>query len=268
MRPFRYYPGSSFLHQLNPSVKLLAVALVTIAITFVFDIITPLVFLAAAVLVLTVAGRVPLRYTLLSLAPFVLVSIGFVFLYAVFGPNTGPNTIVSIGPVRVSREGILLGFSVGMRVLFLISTSLLFIATTEPGDLVLSLIQQARLNYKLAFAMLVAYRFIPIFAEEYASIRAAARVRGASGGKGPVDAIKALRRDVLPLLAGAIRRSERLALAMDSRAFGVLPTRTYRRTLTVKPSDWLFLAAVLAGSAAIFALLAYSGLMNGLGRIF
>jgi energy-coupling factor transport system permease protein len=268
MRPFRFYPASSFLHRVNPSIKLLAVALVTIAITFVFDIITPLVFLAGAVLLLTLAGRVPLRYTLLSLAPFVLVSVGFVFLYAIFGPNTGPNTIISVGPIRVSREGILLGISVGLRVLFLISTSLLFIATTEAGDLVLSLVQQARLNYKLAFAMLAAYRFIPIFAEEYASIRAAARVRGATGGSGPLDAVKALRRDVLPLLAGAIRRSERLALAMDSRAFGALPTRTYRRTLTVKLSDWLFLASVIAGSAAIFAVLAYTGLMNGLGRIF
>jgi energy-coupling factor transport system permease protein len=266
MRPFRYVPGSSFLHRLNPSIKLLAVVIVTVAITFVFDIVTPLVFLAASLLLLIIVGRISPRYVLVSIAPFVLVALGFVFLYAIFGPNTGPNTIVAIGPVKVSREGVLLGVSVGLRVLFLISTSLLFIATTEPGDLVLSLVQQARLNYKLAFAMLVAYRFIPIFAEEYANIRAAARVRGVGTGSGPLDAVRSLRRDAVPLLAGAIRRSERLALAMDSRAFGAFPTRTYRRTLTVKASDWLFLGAVIAGSAAIFAILAASGVMNGLGR--
>jgi energy-coupling factor transport system permease protein len=268
MRPFRYVPGSSFLHRLNPSIKLLAVVVVTVAITFVFDIVTPLVFLAAAVLLLIIGGRISAGYVLVSLAPFVLVSVGFVFLYAIFGPNTGPNTIVALGPFRVSREGIELGVSVGLRILFLVSTSLLFIATTEPGDLVLSLIQQARLNYKLAFAMLVAYRFIPIFAEEYANIRAAARVRGIGSGSGPIDAIRALRRDAVPLLAGAIRRSERLALAMDSRAFGAYRTRTYRKRLTVKPSDWLFLIAVIVVSVAIFATLAATGLMNGLGRQF
>jgi energy-coupling factor transport system permease protein len=266
MRPFRYVPGSSFLHRLNPSIKLLAVVIVTVAITFVFDIVTPLVFLIASLLLLIIAGRISPRYVLVSIAPFVLVAFGFVFLYAIFGPNTGPNTIVAVGPIKVSREGILLGVSVGLRVLFLISTSLLFIATTEPGDLVLSLIQQARLNYKLAFAMLVAYRFIPIFAEEYGNIRAAARVRGVGMGSGPVDAVRSLRRDAIPLLAGAIRRSERLALAMDSRAFGAFPTRTYRRTLTIKASDWLFLGAVIAGAAAIFVILAATGVMNGLGR--
>jgi hypothetical protein len=52
---------------------------------------------------------------------------------------------------------------------------------------------------------------------------------------------------------------------MDSRAFGAFPTRTYRRTITVKPSDWLFLVAVLVGSAAIFAILAATGLSNGFG---
>jgi len=265
MRPFRYVPGTSFLHRLNPSIKLLAVILVTVAITFVFDIVTPLVFLAATLLLMVVAGRISPRYVLVSIAPFVLVSLSFVFLYAIFGPNTGPNTIIAFGPIKVSREGILLGISVGLRVLFLISTSLLFIATTDPGDLVLSLVQQARLNYKLAFAMLVAYRFIPIFADEYANIRAAARVRGVGTAAGPLGENRALSRDAVPLLAGAIRRSERLALAMDSRAFGAFPIRTYRRTLMVKPSDWIFLVVVLIASAAIFAILAATGLSNGFG---
>ena len=268
MRPFRFVPGSSLLHRLNPSVKLLAVALVTIAITFIFDVVTPLVFLIAAVLLMVIAGRISLGYVLVSLAPFVLVALGFVVLYAVFGPNSGPNTIVAFGPVKVSREGIELGASVGLRVLFLVSTSLLFIATTEPGDLVLSLVQQARLNYKLAYAMLAAYRFIPIFTEEYANIRAAARVRGVGSNNSPIGAIRALKRDAVPLLAGAIRRSERLALAMDSRAFGAYPSRTYHKEVTVSAPDWLFLVGVIAGSAAIFGVLAATGLMKGLGKIF
>jgi energy-coupling factor transport system permease protein len=268
MRPFRFVPGSSFLHELNPSMKLVAVVLVTVAITFVFDVVTPLIFLAGAVLLMIIAGRISAGYVLVSLVPFLVVALGFVFLYAIFGSNTGPNTIVALGPIKVSREGIELGASVGLRILFLISTSLLFISTTEPGDLVLSLIQQARLNYKLAFAMLVAYRFIPIFAEEYANIRAAARVRGVGSGGGLIGAIRALRRDAVPLLAGAIRRSERLALAMDSRAFGAYPDRTYHKELKIKTADWLFLVGVIVVSGGIFATLAATGLMKGLGRQF
>ncbi|MEO8287177.1 MAG: energy-coupling factor transporter transmembrane component T [Chloroflexota bacterium] len=268
MRPFRYVPGSSFLHRLNPSIKLLAVALVTIAITFVFDIATPLVFLAACLLLIIVVGRLSPGYVLVSMAPFILIGLSFVFLYSIFGPGTGTNTIVAIGPVKVSREGIELGISVGLRVLFLVSTSLLFVATTDPSDFVLSLIQQARINYKLAFALLAAFRFIPIFAEEYANIRAAARVRGVGTGGNPLAAIKALRTNAVPLLAGAIRRAERLALAMDSRAFGAYPDRTYHKRLTVTGADWFFLGSVVVASAAIFAVLAYTGLLRGAGNQF
>jgi energy-coupling factor transport system permease protein len=152
--------------------------------------------------------------------------------------------------------------------LFLVSTSLLFVATTKPRDFVLSLMQQARLNYRLAYAVLAAFRFIPIFVEEYASIRAAAQVRGGGSSSGIMGAVRSLRRDAVPLLAGAIRRSERLALAMDSRAFGAYPTRTYHRTLRVTRADWLFLGAVIVGSAVLFGVLAATGLLRGVGVIY
>ena len=269
MRLFRYYPGDSVLHRLNPSIKLLAVVLVTVAITFVFDIPTPLTFLVASLLLTVVVGRIPVRYVLLSMAPFVLVSLSFVFINVLFfDPDQARTPLFYIGPLLVSREGVIAGVSVALRVLFLVSTSLMFVSTTKPRDFVLSLIQQAKLNYKLAYAVLAAFRFIPIFAEEYASIRAAAQVRGAGASSGILGAVRSLRRDAVPLLAGAIRRSERLALAMDSRAFGAYPTRTYHRRLYVTTADWVFLGAVLVGSAALFAALAALGLLQGVGVIY
>jgi energy-coupling factor transport system permease protein len=269
MRLFRYYPGDSYLHRLNPAIKLLAIILVTVAITFVFDIPTPLTFLAAALLLTVVVGRIPVWFVTLSMAPFALVSLSFVFINILFfDPNATRTPLFYIGPLLVSKEGVEAGVSVALRVLFLVSTSLLFVATTKPRDFVLSLMQQARLNYKLAYAVLAAFRFIPIFAEEYASIRAAAQVRGAGASSGIMGAVRSLRRDAVPLLAGAIRRSERLALAMDSRAFGAYPTRTYHRTLHVTRADWVFLGAVIAGSAALFAALAATGLLKGVGVIY
>ena len=117
-------------------------------------------------------------------------------------------------------------------------------------------------------AVLAAFRFIPIFDEEYASKRAAAQERGGGTSSGITGAIRSLRRDAVPLLAGAIRRSERLALAMDSRAFGAYPTRTYHRTLRVTRADWAFLGAVIVGSAVLFGVLAATGLLKGVGVIY
>jgi energy-coupling factor transport system permease protein len=253
----------------NPSIKLLAVVLVTVAITFVFDIPTPLTFLAAALLLTMVVGRIPVGFIALSMAPFVLISLSFVFINILFfEPGAARTPLFYIGPLLVSKEGVEAGVSVALRVLFIVSTSLLFVSTTKPRDFVLSLMQQARLNYRLAYAVLAAFRFIPIFAEEYASIRAAAQVRGAGARSGIVGAIRSLKRDAVPLLAGAIRRSERLALAMDSRAFGAYPTRTYHRQLHVTAADWVFLGGVVVGSAALFAVLAALGLLQGVGVIY
>ena len=269
MRLFRYYPGDSALHRVNPAIKLLAVVLVTVAITFVFDIATPLTFLVASLLLTLVAGQIPLRYVLLSMVPFVFVSLSFVFINVLFfQPGQARTPLFYIGPLLISKEGVIAGVSVALRVLFLVSTSLLFVSTTKPRDFVLSLIQQAKLNYRLAYAVLAAFRFIPIFAEEYASIRAAAQVRGAGASSGLMGAVKSLRRDAVPLLAGAIRRSERLALAMDSRAFGAYPTRTYHRHLYVTTGDWVFLGGVVVGSAALFAVLAALGLLQGVGQFY
>ena len=269
MRLFRYYSGDSFLHRLNPSIKLLAVVLVTVAITFVFDIPTPLTFLVAALVLTMLVGRIPPRFVVLSMAPFLLIALSFVFINVLFfQPGQARTPLFYVGPLLVSKEGVIAGVSVALRVLFLVSTSLLFVATTRPRDFVLSLVQQARLNYRLAYAVLAAFRFIPIFAEEYASIRAAAQVRGAGARSGLLGAVRSLRRDAVPLLAGAIRRSERLALAMDSRAFGAYPTRTYHRQLHVTRADWLFLGGVVLGSAALFVVLASLGLLQGVGVIY
>lgn len=269
MRLFRYRPGSSFLHGLNPSIKLLAIALVSVAITFIFDVATPLAFFALTLVALvTLGGQSPV-FVARSLLPFLLVAFSFVVLNTVFHRDTSASTpLLDLGPLHFTWEGLEIGLSIGLRVLFLISTSLLFVATTEPGKLVLSLVQQAHLNYKLAFALLVAYRFVPIFADEYATIRDAGRVRGIGTKSGALSRLKALRRDAVPLLASAIRRSERLAVAMDSRAFGAYPDRTYLKQTPVRASDWAFLAGTLLVSTTLLLALIATGLTHGIGVLF
>jgi energy-coupling factor transport system permease protein len=240
--------------------------LVTVAITFVLDIWTPLCFLAVVLVAMPLLGNLPAGYVVRSMASMLVFAASFVLVNALFHRELGEVTpIFSVGPLTVSWEGLQLGLSIGLRVLFIVSTSLLFVATTRPGDFVLSLVQQARVNYKLAFAVLAAYRFIPILSAEYANIRAAARVRGVGGRSGLLGGLRALRRDAVPLLAGAIRRSERMAVAMDSRAFGAYPTRTYRKRLHVSGRDRLFLVGLLVLSVAIFAALVYTGLISGVG---
>ena len=113
-------------------------------------------------------------------------------------------------------------------------------------------VQQLRVPYRIGYTALAAFRFVPRFGHELEVIRQAHRVRGAHGGRGPFSAIGRWFGYVVPLMAGAIRHAERVALAMDARAFGAYPDRTERHLVPFRARDVVFIALFLAASAAIF----------------
>ena len=129
-------------------------------------------------------------------------------------------------------------------------TTALFYAS-DPTTLLQALVQRARLSPRFGYGMIAAYRFVPLFDGELASIRAAHRVRGVASGGGPAAQYRRLVGHMVPLLAGGIRHAERVALAMDARGFGASSNRTYYRQSTFGWRDVLF----AAGAAVILATL-------------
>ncbi len=267
---FSYYEQDSFLHRLNPTIKLLAIFLAVMVLTLAQDPYTPGTFLALVLLTLWLAGRVPLKVIGRSLWPLVVLTLPFfVFntLYFDVGRAANPHIWLHLGPWIVAREGAVSGLALSLRILAFIACSLFFIATTDPSDFALSLIQQGHVPYRFGYAILVAYRFLPLWTEELAAIRAAHRVRGVGGNGGWRGKLRQFQRYAIPLLASAIRKSERVAIAMDSKAFGAMPDRTYYRELQVRWSDWAFLISALVLLAAIFYLLTVLGLTSGFGSL-
>ena len=98
-----------------------------------------------------------------------------------------------------------------------------------------------------------------MFQADYDTIRAAQRLRGVKEGRAFLHPVARLRRYALPLLTGAIRRAGRIAIAMDARAFGALPRRTYRERMNVTAGDWIFLAVVIVVVAGVVTGIRVSG---------
>ena len=270
MRLFEYYERDTFLHRLNPMAKLVAIAVLIGALTPAFDPLTPVIFLLLIVAVMWTLGRIPILYILRALLPFWAVALSFIvfnaFLYNV-GRVEHPTVLFTWGSLMVTREGLEAGFSLGMRAVCIVCTSMLFIMTTDPTEFALSLIHQARIPYRFGYAILVSYRFMPMLQTEYDIIRAAHRVRGVGGRAGLKERYYELKRYAIPLLASAIRKSERVAIAMDSKAFGALPQRTYYRTVRLRATDWLFLVAVILCTVAILLILWRLGSLRGYGFV-
>jgi len=261
-----YYERDSFLHRTNPGAKLIA-SLVLIGIVAVFfDPFTPLAFLMLAVLMARFLGGIPWQRQARALLPYFPLCLGLVFYYSILYrplPGQSLTPLASVGPLLLTAEGLRVGLSIGLRLLAIISFSQAFIATTDPVLLVMSLIQQFHLPYRLGYGALAAFRLLPLLETELSTIRAAHRIRGVGERPGIIGRWRQFRRYAVPLLADAIRRAERVALAMDARAFGSSPQRTYFRTTPLRPSDYSFLAGTLAISLAILLCLSQLGLLHG-----
>lgn len=247
-----------FLAALNPLAKLAAVIPATLLLVFVRDLTTPLAFLALAYVVLLV-GAPPTRR--LAAILFLAVPLGIAIIGCGFSLWTDASrvdttpVVLQIGEWRLFAGALAIGFATALRLGAIIALALLAGVTTTGTDLVRATVQQLRVPYRIGYTALAAFRFVPRFAHELDVIRQAHRVRGAYGGRGPIAAARRGFGYIVPLLAGAIRHAERVALAMDARAFGAYPDRTERYDVPFRIRDTVFVVAFWAASAAILIVL-------------
>ncbi|MCC6443214.1 MAG: energy-coupling factor transporter transmembrane protein EcfT [Armatimonadetes bacterium] len=253
MSLFDFYESDSFLHRTHPLTKLAVNLLVLLATSFYQRPLAPLLLLAALMLAALVLARLPFLHLWKAMRFFFALSALWVFFTALFTrPDAGASEVFfRLGPLAFTEYGLWWGVTRALRMLCLIAFALLLVSTTDPTDLILGLIQQGRLNYRIGYGILVGYRTIPLLQEEYDTIRAAHRVRGVREGKGIAGSAQRMRRYAIPLLAGAVRRAERAALAMESRAFGAYEERTYLRQLRFGWRD----SALAAGALILLAAL-------------
>jgi energy-coupling factor transport system permease protein len=244
-----------FLYALNPLAKVAGFAPAMILLVFVRDLATPAAFLALAYALILIGARLTGRLLALLLvglpAGMLLIGVGF-SLWVDVGIVADTSPVLRIGDWTLYSGALLIGFATALRLGSIVALALVGGLTTSGPDLVRASVQQLRVPYRIGYTALAAFRFVPRFGHELAVIRAAHRVRGYHGGRGPFARIARGWGYIVPLLAGAIRHAERVALAMDSRAFGAHPTRTERHLVPFRTRDTVFTVATLVASVAVF----------------
>lgn len=254
-----------FLHGLNPLSKAVAPLPAMVALLIVRDAATPLAFLLVAIALLLVGARMSRRTVAAVLLGFpIAVAVLTVSFTAWVDPARVDDSAVllEVGGLQVRAGALQIGLATALRLASLSGLALLGGLTTTGPDLVRALVQQLHVPYRIGWTALAAYRFVPRFAHELAVIRAAHRVRGTVAGRGPVALLRRWLGYVVPLLASAIRHAERVALSMDSRAFGAHPTRTQRYPVPFRARDIVFVVVFWAGTAALLLTLPSSGILT------
>ena len=242
-----FRPGGSWLHRRNPVTKLLALLWVLLA-AFLLP---PVVLLGLALLVLVAAFAAGLQRPLirgLRIPAFLIVSI--LVVNALFFPG-GKDVLLSLGPLRLTVEGITFGLISAGRILVAFMASILFLFTTLADDLLEALVSRG-VSHRLAFVMLSAVQLVPRMQNRAAAILEAQQARGLRVRGSLVVRVRALVPLVGPILLGSIIDVRERTFALEARAFGARPGRTAYRVVADPPVDrWLRLGIVVLMLAVI-----------------
>jgi energy-coupling factor transport system permease protein len=238
-----------YLQRLNPTVKLGSMLVIIIVMVFCVDPWTPLLVTVLSIAALHGLGGIPLRTIALYLVPFLFFAASFLWISVLFPAERGTTIWFHLGPIPVAGENVFIGMSLGLRSLVFGIWSLIFTLTTEPGKLMLALVQHCKLPPRFGYGMMAAYRFIPLFRQELEQIRIAHRIRGLGEARGLKGRWEQWKRYAIPLLAMAIRKAERTAIAMESKGFNDSRDRTYYEHIS-----WTFRDVTFAGGIMLLLL--------------
>jgi energy-coupling factor transport system permease protein len=224
MSAFVWHETDSFLHRLNPLTKLGLCIPVTILVSSAREPTTPLTVAILALLATRVLGHVPWSVLVRPLLYSLVFAFGLFWTYGLFYTGPGSSWVY--------------GLAMGLRLVAIFMTSTLFVVTSDPTEFVRALIHQLHVPPRIAYSIFAGYRFVPLVQADLENVRAAYQVRGASR-------FEFMTRLPISLLAQAVRRGERVALAMESRAFGALSQRTYFKVTTLGWRDAAFSVCAL-----------------------
>ena len=243
-----YRPGSSLAHRLDPRAKIVFVILFFVA-AFCAQGLVGLAALAFAAVVSQAASGGTFARALRQLKPFVWLMV-FVTVFDALFVRSGA-VLFEAGPVCVSAGGVAFGVENVVRFACLLLGTSALMATTSPAALTDGFALLARplsragvRTDRAQLAVSMTFRFVPTLVAEFDRIRIAQASRAASFGGNVAQRAISTVPVLVPLFTSALRRSETLAFAVESRLFGVNPGgRTRLKTYRMGGCDWAAIAA-------------------------
>jgi len=249
-----YVFGESFLHRLDPRIKL-GCLLIFVAGIGIGNSWRAFALGGAFLGFACIRSGIDPRYLARSLTPFRWLILVTFLLNVVF---TGGHILIE-APLPyggITTEGLTSGALYSLRLLYLIVAASLLTLTTQPVVLVAGVEKLlepfSRFGVKshdIALAMVITIRFIPVLIDEAVKIRKSYIARGFRPKKNIVSRIRGMSMFLAPLMIATIRRAEDLAVAMECRLYRSAAARTRYHELRTGSHDRL--AFGITGAASV-----------------
>lgn len=241
-----YVPGDSWLHRLDPRVKLSFAVLATVALLVTDSLVLFVLFLALCHALL-LGARVPLARIGWAWRLMLPVTIMIPLLWPLFSNVTG-TALIELGPLTVTWPDVWWGLAMAARVDGLAFAFFVWLFTTDQTDMVLAFVRLG-IPYEWGLTVAIALRYIPTLEAAFDQIMEAQRARGLVIPRAnPVAAARAYIPALVPTLIVALRTADDLSRALEARAFGAPGRRrTQRRQLHWSRTDGLAVLGMAIG---------------------
>lgn len=253
----QYFPGDSFLHRLDPRIKIIS-AILYIVVIFLCKNLFSFAFITLFTLILVFASGISVKTILKGIKPLVFILI-FTTVYNVFFYD-GETLLVDIGFIDIYYEGVMYALLMAVRIIcLLVGSSVILTYTTSPIMLtdglerLLSPLSKIKLPvHEFAMMMTIALRFIPTLIEETDKIMSAQKARGSDFSSGNlIQRAKALVPILIPLFISSFRRANDLAVAMECRCYRGGSGRTKMTQLKMTYRDFIMLFVIAVSGTSV-----------------
>ncbi len=239
-----YVPGKSFLHRLNPLTKLAGAFLYGIACILCGNIFAEIFFILLMLLIASTAG---LLKRALTLTRNLLVLGLFMFLLQLFFVRTGDPLIAIRGFTLITTDGLASALLLSLRVVATMLPLMLLFAITPMTDLCNALVKKAHLPYRYAFIVTTAFRFVPLFSEEFHEIQDAQKSRGVNfETRNIFRKIQLIAPLCVPLLVSSLKKVGNSAISAEIRGFSLRTRASGYKEYPFTQDDILVLAGLIA----------------------
>ncbi len=217
-----YIPADTLLHRLHPATKIVGLILLLI-LTVAFQ--SPwyqLIILSGALLLARSAGAFRNLRRILPLMITVLVF--SVVSWSLFKRVGEP--FWSLGPFTLSAASMEFGLAMGFRLEAMLVSGMIFATCTKVEEFAYGL-RAVGLPFAVSFALSLAFRLVPLFFVRIAMVVQAQQARGLDLQSGNV--LQRARKYVpllVPIFVYAIRDTDLLSMALESKGFGMRARRT------------------------------------------
>jgi len=219
-----FVDGDSFIHNIDPRLRVAAATVLSIALALSSEVAPLLSGLTIAALTL-VAAKLDWR----KVCGRLLVIVGFLALLWLILPITHHgNPLYTLGPFTATREGVMLATQITLKSFSILALLIALVATMPVASLGNAL---SRLGVpgKLTQLLMVSYRYIFVIEQEYQRLVRAAKIRGFHPGTN-LHTYRTYAYLAGMLFVRASMRAQRVYQAMLCRGFHgrYIPLQTFK----------------------------------------